>query len=188
VLATVTTTQTPQITGVTPNPVPPMNGNQALTITGNNFQAGDTLTFVTPEGGTIQSTASKLTVNSHTQITYLINNQNDSGTWAVTVNSPDGSKHSNSGSFTVTGAVAAPTFDPPAGTFSGSVTVHASTTTAGATIRYTANGNDPTSGSTVFPSAGLVLHTTTTLKAKAFKTGMADSPMTSGTYTLRRRK
>ena len=86
----------------------PQNGNQTLTINGNNFVAGDTLTFVPPEGGTIASTASKLTVNSASQITYLINNQNDSGNWTVQVNSPDGTQHSSTAGFTVSQVVLVP--------------------------------------------------------------------------------
>jgi hypothetical protein len=42
------------------------NSNQTMLINGNNFQSGDTLTFVPPEGGTISSTASKLTFVSTT--------------------------------------------------------------------------------------------------------------------------
>ena len=62
--------------------------NQTLTINGANFQNGDTLTFVDPQGATIASTASKLTFVSSSQLTYQFNNGNDSGTWTVTVNSP----------------------------------------------------------------------------------------------------
>src|ERR1035438_5900598 len=79
--------------------------------------------------------------------------------------------------------VAAPVFNPLPGTFSGSVTVYASTTTSGATIRYTTTGSEPTSTSAVFPVAGLKLTSTTAVKAKAFKSGMTDSTTTSGTYT-----
>ena len=78
---------------------------------------------------------------------------------------------------------AAPVFNPSQGTFSGSVTVHASTTTTGTTIRYTTNGSEPTNTSVVFPGAGLKLTSTTTVKAKAFKNGMTASTTTWGTYT-----
>jgi hypothetical protein len=54
--------------------------------------------------------------------------------------------------------------------------------TSGATIRYTTNGSDPTSSSTVY-SGPLTLSATTTLKARAFKSGMTDSAVASGTYT-----
>ena len=81
-------------------------------------------------------------------------------------------------------AVATPAFSPQPGTFPGTVTVRASTTTSGATIRYTTAGTDPNSGSPPFPPKGLPLTTTTTLNASAFKTGMADSAVTTGVYTI----
>jgi hypothetical protein len=71
-----------------------------MTINGSNFQSGATLTFVPPEGGTIASTASKLTFVSSNQLSYLFNDGSDVGTWKVTVNNPNG-QHSNAWSFTV---------------------------------------------------------------------------------------
>ena len=90
----------PSITSVSPTSMPPLNGNQAFTIYGNNFQNGATLIFVPPEGGTIPSTASKLTFVSSSQINYQFNNANDSGNWSVKVINPDG-QSSNTVSFTV---------------------------------------------------------------------------------------
>jgi hypothetical protein len=84
--------------------MPPSSANQTLTINGANFVSGDTLTFVPPEGGTIASTASKLTFVSSSQLTYQFNNGSDSGSWTVTINSPDGTQHSSTASFTVTAA------------------------------------------------------------------------------------
>ena len=40
----------PSISSVSPASLPPLNGNQLMTISGNNFQNGATLTFVPPEG------------------------------------------------------------------------------------------------------------------------------------------
>ena len=81
--------------------------------------------------------------------------------------------------------VAAPVLHPGSSTiYQASVTVTATCATDGATIRYTTNGNDPTESSTVFPAAGLTLNQTTTVKAKAFKSGMTPSTVTSATYTF----
>lgn len=78
------------------------------------------------------------------------------------------------------GTVATPGFSPAPGSYSGSVAVSLSTVTAGATIRYTTNGSDPTSSSTLYPGA-INLTSTATLKARAFKSGLLDSAVASGT-------
>jgi hypothetical protein len=79
-------------------------------------------------------------------------------------------------------AVATPTFSPNGGSFSGSVSVTIACSTAGATIRYTTDGRDPTASSTAYTKP-VVLTSTTTLKARAFKTGMSDSAAASATFT-----
>ncbi len=77
--------------------------------------------------------------------------------------------------------VATPKLNPASGaTFASSLTVSASTTTSGATVRYTTNGSDPTSSSS---TTAPTLTATATVKARAFKSGMADSAVASGTYT-----
>ncbi|HEY3379229.1 MAG TPA: Ig-like domain-containing protein, partial [Armatimonadota bacterium] len=83
--------------------------------------------------------------------------------------------------------VATLAFSPTPGTYAGSVAVTLICSTPGASIRYTKNGSTPTlaTSSTCFAyNAPFTLTTTTTLKVKAFKTGLADSDMVSGTYTL----
>jgi putative component of membrane protein insertase Oxa1/YidC/SpoIIIJ protein YidD len=68
-----------------------------------------------------------------------------------------------------------PTFSPvPPQTFTNTITVSISCTTSGATICYTTTGTDPTSSSTVC-TGPLTFSATTTLKARAFKSGMTDS-------------
>ena len=88
-----------------------------------------------------------------------------------------------SGVYTITGTVATPTFSPAPGIYTAAQNVTMSCTTTGATIRYTINGSDPTESSTVY-SSPLVIATTTTLKAKAFKTDWAPSSVASGVYTI----
>jgi surface antigen len=80
--------------------------------------------------------------------------------------------------------VATPTFSPvPPQTFTTPMTVGISSATAGASIRYTTNGADPTSTSPVYTEP-LTLKATTTLKVRAFKSGMTDSAIASGVYTM----
>ncbi len=88
--------------------------------------------------------------------------------------------------FTISGGtetVATPSFSPAGGTYSTAQSVTISSATSGATIRYTTNGSDPTSSSTVY-TGPITISTTTTLKAKAFKSGLADSGIASATYTI----
>jgi hypothetical protein len=91
----------PTITSLSPPSYPSSGSNQTMTINGTNYVSGDTLTFVDPQGGVIQSTASKLTFVSSTQLSYQFNDGSDVGNWTVTVNSTDGTQHSNAWSFTV---------------------------------------------------------------------------------------
>jgi hypothetical protein len=79
--------------------------------------------------------------------------------------------------------VATPTFNPAAGTYSTTQSVTLSTTTGGATIRYTTDGSTPTSSSTVY-STQITVSATTTLKAYASASGMTDSSVASATYTI----
>ena len=79
--------------------------------------------------------------------------------------------------------VAAPDFSPAGGTYTSAQSVTLSTTTTGATIRYTTNGSDVTSSSTVY-SGAITVSATTTIKAKAFRSGAVDSNQASATYTI----
>jgi hypothetical protein len=86
--------------------------------------------------------------------------------------------------YTKNGDVMPPIATPPSGTeFQSGLTVTLSTTTSGATIRYTLDGTDPTSSSPAYTS-GIVLTATTTIKAFAMLSGSADSGIVSFTYTL----
>ncbi len=77
-----------------------------------------------------------------------------------------------------------PVFSPATGvTFSPSLSVSLTCATAGATIRYTMDGTDPTEVSSEY-GGPISLSATTTLKARAFNTGMAASGIVEATYTL----
>ncbi|MDD3579103.1 MAG: SUMF1/EgtB/PvdO family nonheme iron enzyme, partial [Candidatus Cloacimonetes bacterium] len=75
------------------------------------------------------------------------------------------------------------TFSPAGGTYTSTQYVALNCTTSGATIRYTTNGSDPTSNSTVYSSA-ISVSQTTTIKAKAFRDGWTPSATASATYTI----
>ena len=79
--------------------------------------------------------------------------------------------------------VATPTFDPAAGAVASGSTVSISCATSGATIHYTVDGTDPTASSATY-SSPITITATTTIKAIAVKSGMADSEIASATYTV----
>ena len=77
-----------------------------------------------------------------------------------------------------------PTFSPAAMAFlTDSLDVTLACATAGATIRYTLDGSEPTSSSAAY-SAPITITGTTTIKAKAFKSGYVASDTVSATYTI----
>ena len=79
--------------------------------------------------------------------------------------------------------VATPTITPNGGTFAAPVSVALADSTAGATIRYTSNGTDPTSSSTSYTSP-FTLSSSATVKARAFASGMTDSTVASASFTI----
>jgi hypothetical protein len=92
---------------------------------------------------------------------------------------------SNGVTFTVTLApVAAPAFSPAAGTYTSAQTVTITCATGGATIRYTTNGATPSENVGTVYSGPVSIGTTATLQAIAYESGMADSSVTSGLYTI----
>ncbi len=79
---------------------------------------------------------------------------------------------------------AAPVFSPGAGTYSTAQNVTISTTTGGATIRYTTDGSTPSETNGAIYSGPVNISTTTSLQAIAFASGFTDSNVTGGTYTI----
>lgn len=78
---------------------------------------------------------------------------------------------------------AAPTFNPPGGTYTSAQSVTISSTTPGAVIYYTADGSTPTTASTTY-SAPVNVSATTTLKAIATAAGYTQSAVSTAAYTI----
>ncbi len=76
---------------------------------------------------------------------------------------------------------ATPTFDPPAGVYGQPISVTISSTTAGAQIYYTLDGNTPTNNSTRYTSP-IPLDSDATIKAIAYADGMDPSYVASAAY------
>ncbi len=91
-----------------------------------------------------------------------------------------------SGQYTINLPVAvAPVFSPAAGTYTSAQSVKITSTTSGATIRYTTDGSTPSeTKGTLYSGTAVSIGATTTLKAIAYKSGFIDSAVTSGQYTI----
>lgn len=81
-------------------------------------------------------------------------------------------------------SVAAPVFAPAPGSYSGAVTVTLTSATVGATIYYTTDGSGPWRQTSPVYQGPLRLTATTTLKAYAYKKGLAASAVTTGVYQV----
>ncbi len=81
--------------------------------------------------------------------------------------------------------VATPTFSPAEGSYFEPQQVTISCATEGATICYTTDGSDPNENSAQFtPGVPLNISETTTVKAKAYKSGYTPSNIASATYSF----
>lgn len=78
---------------------------------------------------------------------------------------------------------AAPEFTPSAGSHNGAQTIAITSTTSGASIRYTTDGSSPSSASPLYSSPISVPYTTT-IKAYSTKVGMADSASVTGEFVI----
>jgi len=110
------------------------------------------------------------------------------GSFALTARAYDNyGLQTNSGVVNITisnGQVAPPFFSPPAGAFATAQSVTIGTNTIGATIRYTTDGTTPTSSVGTIYSSAINVSANTTLKAIAYKSGMPDSPVSTGVFNI----
>jgi hypothetical protein len=88
-----------------------------------------------------------------------------------------------SATYTIQQPAATPVFSPAAGTYVASVSVTITDATPGAAIHYTTDGSTPSPASTLYTGA-IAVTQTTTLKAIAVASGMAESDIASATYTI----
>lgn len=80
--------------------------------------------------------------------------------------------------------VSAPTYHIPGGNYPSAQTIAITTATSGATIRYTTDGSTPSATAGTLYGSPVTISTITTLKAIAAKSGMANSPVSTATYTF----
>jgi hypothetical protein len=156
--------------------------NATATFTGDiNFgvtglPTGASGVFSVPTVPVLGATTLMLSTSSHTPV----------GTYPLTITGTSGAlSHSVAATLTVTVATttATPTFIPQAGTYTSPQNITINCATSGAVIHYTTNGVDPTSSSPTFSSA-IPVNSTTTIKAIAIASGLANSAVASATYTI----
>jgi hypothetical protein len=170
-----------------------------ISLTADN---GSLQPFITLGAGGLSN--SKCTLNSAASSQSIVNGtlsltlnfsftSSFNGTWPVFVAyraaGSDSPTWSLAGSWTVSGGqqqqqVATPTFNPAGGTYSSSQLVTISTTTSGASIRYTTDGSTPTSSTGTLYSGGITVASSQTLKAIAYATGMTDSAVATAGYSI----
>ncbi|HOE99802.1 MAG TPA: chitobiase/beta-hexosaminidase C-terminal domain-containing protein [Spirochaetota bacterium] len=80
----------------------------------------------------------------------------------------------------------APVFSVAGGTYTSDQSISLSTTTSGASIYYTTNGNNPTSGSALYtaPISVAGSGTSMTIKAITIKSGLTSSSIVTNAYTI----
>ena len=96
----------------------------------------------------------------------------------------NGFKDSKTAKATYNVSVVTPTFSPEGGQYTSEQSVRITCATYGATIRYTTDGKEPTSSSTVYNSP-INVDGHTMLKAKAFKDGWIESSTASASYSFK---
>jgi regulation of enolase protein 1 (concanavalin A-like superfamily) len=159
--------------------VSPSNGfNSSVNLSVSGAPSGATGSFnpTSISGGSGSSTLSVGTALSTPAGTYTLTATGTSGTLThnatvtLVVNPPP--------------QVAAPTFNPVGGSFTAAQSVTISTSTSGASIRYTTDGSTPSETAGTLYSGPVTVSSTTTLKAIAYESGMSDSAVSSATYTI----
>lgn len=143
--------------------------NQSVEI---NCESASAAIHYTTDGSTTP-TSSSPTYSSAISITQ--------NTTIKAIAMKDGWTNSDEASATYNIKLAAPTFSPTPGVYMETKSVTLSGPD-GATIKYTTDGSDPTSGTTY--SSAISVSATTTIKAIAIKDGMTNSNVASATYTI----
>lgn len=148
------------------------NNNQSVTI---STATGGATIYYTTNGSTP-------TTSSSVYSSAITVSSDNTTIKAIAVKA--GLDNSSVGSATYRLTCATPTFSPVAGTYTEAQTVTISCTTTSATIYYTTDGSDPTTGSSVY-SSPLTVSSTQTIKAIAAKSGYSNSAIGTAAYTIR---
>ena len=165
------------------------SGSAIRAYAGNNFEISSngtitaiTLTFSTTDGGVNAITTDVGTFESPSWTGF-------SSDVVFTIEGTSGQRRIQAIAVTYSGGggqqqtVATPTFSPVGGAYYEPQSVTISCATEGSTICYTTDGSEPNENSAQF-SVPLTINQTTTLKAKAFRSGYTASQVATAIYTF----
>jgi len=140
------------------------------------------ITWISPENNSVTAPAwSKML-----EFSVPINIQGNARVRVIKYNQGSGNRSINIDNLCITdfnpaGYAAAPTFNPPSGSYASPIDVTISSSTTGATIRYTLDGSEPGLSSTQY-STPLPVSAATTIKARAWREGMEPSTTSMASY------
>ena len=163
----------------------------SFTPAGGTYTSAQNVTITTPTGGAIISYTTDGSTPSETNGTVYFGPVNLSATTtlnAIAYESGFTDSNVTSATYTINPAalqVTAPSFSPVAGTYTSAQIVAITSSTGGATIRYTTDGSTPSETTGTIYTGPVNLGTTTTLTAIAYESGFVDSAVTSATYTIK---
>jgi hypothetical protein len=156
-------------------------GNPAPELLTANFKltrSGESIYLVNPSGTTIDQQTYTEMQSDHS----WGRKPDGSGNWCLFKNpTPDAT---NNNSTCYNGYAAKPVFSLAPGFYSSSHTLTLTNSTPGGVIRYSTNGDDPTTSSSVFSSGSISLSSTKTVRAKVFASGYLPSPTVTNTYVI----
>lgn len=164
--------------------------NYIATVTAQGAFAGTTNLSVTglPTGATASFSPATITGGGDSTVTIQTTSSTPIGTYPLTILATSMGSVAQTAAVNLTVSsepgVAAPSFSPAGGTYTTTQSVTITTSTSGATIRYTTDGSTPSETHGAIYSSPVTISSTTTLAAIAYKSGDADSSITSDTYTI----
>ena len=165
----------PTVTGLSPA-FGPEAGGKTLTISGLGFTGTTAVQFG-------DKPALNFTVDNDTRLTVT----SPAGTGAVDViiTTPGGTSVANPNAKFAYNELAPPHFDlASSGPYNTAQRVAITCDTAGASIRYTTDGNDPDGSSALYDGTPVLITRTATLKARVFMTGWEPSAVAGKEYQI----
>jgi exo-beta-1,3-glucanase (GH17 family) len=185
------------VTASPPSNAPPTINNPSVSgaLTEGELSAVTALCTATDSDGAVQSVTADLSQMGGPNAQALTKGSDDQWSWSGPVTPPSsglktvtftaiddgGAIGTGEGSIAV--GVAPPTFDPNGGSFVNSVDVAIECQTAGATIYYTTDGNEPTCSNGTLYTGLIRLTEPVTLKAIACKEGSPPSTVAQARFT-----